>query len=113
MQLLLQAVPALTDPFNLGALSNLTATGLMLWVVWYLIGRGIPKMQEAHDKQDEMARTAFLAELKTSRDQFAEQLTAQRKQCNEEQAARDSLWEKVMLRTTGKIIQPGESGIHQ
>jgi hypothetical protein len=71
---------------GLDIFSKITATGALIWVVWFTLSRTIPNLIDKFTADQAAARTAFLCELKDARTTFEAQMTAQREDCRQEVA---------------------------
>lgn len=75
--LVAQAVPLpAADPLvEWGKLAkDVGATGLMMWIVWWMLSKAIPALIEKFTAEAAAARTAYLAQAKDLRDQFTAEL---------------------------------------
>lgn len=73
------------DAGNIGHwISNLSASGVLMWVVWYVLSRALPDIIERHTAQNAADRKAFLDEMGTARVAFREEIAAERAHCAEE-----------------------------
>lgn len=85
--LLLAEADAAVDGVPIGHwISNLSATGVLAWVVWYTLSRAIPDIIAKYTTETTAARTAFLGELSDTRKTFREEIAAERDHCAAELA---------------------------
>lgn len=61
-----------SNGFNV--VSNLSATGVLIWVVWYMLSRAIPDIIKRFTDEMTTARADFRAEISAERDHCREEL---------------------------------------
>lgn len=72
-----------------GNVTNFSATGVLAWVVYYMLSKAVPDIIAKFTADNATARTAFLAEITDSRKTFREEIAAERQHCLEELAKSD------------------------
>lgn len=72
-----------------GNVTNFSATGVLAWVVYYMLSKAVPDLVGKFTTDSAAARTAFLAEISDSRKTFREEISAERQHCLEELAKSD------------------------
>ena len=79
-----------SDANNMGHwITNLSASGVLMWVVWYVLSKALPDIIKRHTEQNAADRQAFLEEIKASRQTFKEEIAAERAHCAQELAKAD------------------------
>ncbi|HWB13718.1 MAG TPA: hypothetical protein VG826_31120 [Pirellulales bacterium] len=79
-----------SDANNMGNwITNLSASGVLMWVVWYVLSKALPDIIKRHTEQNAADRQSFLDEMKTARQAFREEIAAERAHCSEELAKAD------------------------
>ena len=79
-----------SDANNMGHwITNLSASGVLTWVVWYVLSRALPDIIKRHTEQNAADRQSFLDEMKTARAAFREEIAAERAHCVHELAKAD------------------------
>jgi len=87
--------------------SDLTATGALMWVVYYCLAVSIPNIIEKSDKRSAELVVQFLGALKETRDACKEELAAVRDHCAEElRIAREDEKENRRLLLEIKTLLP-------